>query len=213
MPIGITYQLDLLYEIPGKQGAMTMHFNQLTTGPGLAVADSMYCFDEVAAAAAAELAVVMPSALSFLGAYVRQGSIGTGVVYPFLGLFASAIPGSRGSGEMLPEGTGPLVLIGPSSYSINPRSQTNRKYFPVMLELDQEDGALGSDLVEGIEGVYATLFDETTFGSNFEMVTYSRKEDEALNTFTWKAETVRVSDQIARLVRRRPRYQGRFAPP
>lgn len=209
MPIGTTYQIDILYEIPGKQGAQTFHVNQLTSGPGDAVQDSQYCFDEVAADLAGALSACVPDQVNYLGAYVRQATVDTPIVYPYLGLFASPIAGLRGPGEILPEGQGPLLLIGPSTLSVSPRRQVNRKYLPVMLESEQEDGAIAQTLIDDLEIYIPAMFVSSFFDSNFELVTYSRAEQVALSTFAWPAETLRVSDQIARLVRRRPRYQGR----
>lgn len=209
MPIGTLYQLDLLYEIPGKQGAMTFHLNQLTASPGFENQDSEFCFNECAAVIVGEMAPCLPDTLSFLGGYVRQATIAAPIVYPFLGLFGAPVAGSRGSGEILPEGQGPLALLGPEDLSVSPRRQVNRKYFPVMLESDQEDGAISSALVTVIENAFYDLIAPNPFSDNFELMTYSRKNEEEASTPAWQAATVRVSDQIARLVRRRPRYQGR----
>lgn len=209
MAIGTTYQVDILYEIPGKQGAQTFHVNQLTPGPGDPSQDSEFCFGEVASLIAGSLAECVPSQLSYLGAYVRQATVDTPTVYPYLGLFPVPYVGQRGPGEILPEGQGPLCLIGPSTLSVSPRRQVNRKYIPVMLESEQEDGAIAQTLVDDLDGYISQMFLSSFFSSNFELVTYSRAEQVALSTFAWPAETLRVSDQIARLVRRRPRYQGR----
>jgi len=209
MAIGTTFQVDVLYEIPGKQGAMTYHFNQLGASPGAPAQDAEFCFDEVAVPLTGYLAPCLPNVLTMLGAYVRQATIGTPVVYPFLGLLGAPVTGSRGVGQILPEGQGPLCLIGPNTLSVNPRRQVNRKYLPVMLESDQEDGAISTSLVASIETEFGDMFNSSNFGGNFELVTYSAAEEAALSTFSWPAENVRVSDQIARVVRRRPRYQGR----
>lgn len=209
MPNTTLYQLDLLYEIPGKQGAMTFHFQQEVSSPGVESMDSEFCFDEVAVPLAGALAPCLPDVLSFLGAYIRQATIATPVVYPFLGLFGSPVVGSRGAGQILPEGQGPLVLLGPLDLSVAPRRQVNRKYFPVMLETDQEDGAISSNLVTLIEAAFSDICDFATFGSNFSCQTYSRLNESEASTPAWPAATYRVSDQIARLVRRRPRFQGR----
>lgn len=209
MAIGTTYQVDILYEIPGKQGAMTYHFNQLNAGPGSAVLDSKFCFDQVADQLAGFLSLILPDVLFMLGAYVRQATINTPVVYPYLGLFSSPIQGARGSGEILPEGLGPLMMLGPDVLSVSPRRQVNRKYLPVMLEADQADGAIASSLVLSIDSFANDISNSSNFGSDFETVTYSAAEEALLSTFTWPVDNIRTSDQIARLVRRRPRFQGR----
>lgn len=209
MPIGTTYAIDLLYEIPGKQGIMTAHVTQLTTGPSAAVQDAQYAYTEVAGVIAGNLANLMPDQISFLGAYVKQATIGTGVVYPFLGLFASPIVGLRGTGEILPEGQGPLCLLGPTTFSVNPRRQTNRKYLPVMLESDQVDGAIDSLLAEDCVSYWENIITTLDTAADFQLVTYSPTEDAALATAAWPVGVIRVSDQIARVVRRRPKYQGR----
>jgi hypothetical protein len=208
MAVGDYFQLDLLYEIPGKQGACTFHFLQLTAGPGAASEDSKYCFDTVANSLALSYSSVLPSQLSFLGAYVRQATTGVVSAYPYLGLFPSKYTGGL-TGEILPEGTGPLALIGPATITTNPRREVNRKYLPAMRELDQVDGAIAQSLVTLVTDEMNFWTAPTYWANDFQWITYSRTSDQQAQNPAWPVETVRVSDQIARLVKRRPKYQGR----
>jgi len=120
----------------------------------------------------------------------------------------SGVSGVRGSGEILPEGTGPLVLLRSTDPIEGDRGYT-RSYLPAILETDQQSGAINQDLVNEIEEFISIIKDiDDTAGTGFQaqLVVYSHKLSTHYNVEQWA-----VADQIARIKRRARGFQGRFA--
>ena len=209
MTIGDNFTVSLIYQIPGKQGVMNAHFQQLEASAGDPSLDGLFCYTEVAEDWATTVAAFLPDTLSFIGAYISQAKVGLANAYPYLWLFDTPIVGGLTATDTLPEGQGPLVLLGPDVLS-TPRRQTNRMYLPLIREEDQKDGAIKATLVSIIETALDPATVAGNIGTEFGWVTYSRLNEAEAFTPSWPVATVRVADQIARIVKRRPKYQGRF---
>jgi len=147
------------------------------------------------------MATVLPNKCTVRGIKGRPMFDGSGYL-PYQSDLSS-FTGSRGSGEVLPEGVGPLVML----YS-NPTGTPpfrGRLYLPAILESDQDAGAISSDLVNDIDAFIDNLGDLTgpdgaTAWLAITSVTLNASREIITNA---------TMDKLARIKRRGRWFQGR----
>jgi hypothetical protein len=133
---------------------------------------------------------------------LRAQSIGGNGFWP-VEIGAGPLQGTRGAGETLPAGTGPLALIRSSFPQASARSYT-RVYWPLMQEADQEDGALYESIVSDIQTFFSNIDNLSDSPLEAELGVYSKLTDQF-----FPSASVVVADRIARIRRRGRSYQGR----
>lgn len=127
--------------------------------------------------------------------------------YPFGG--SCQILGTGGSGDMLPEGTGPLCLFDSGFPSVAfPRP--SRLYWPGCNEGQQEQGAISQTFVDNLTGAWAavrelsfTIDSDPYTLKHVQLAPSNPAKDSEFITDT------RIASNLARVVRRQRVYQGR----
>lgn len=141
-----------------------------------------------------------PDGTTIVGVRVR--SVGDGGFWPYgIGLNLSA---TGSSGDILPEGMGPLVQIYPPTPEVDRRGFT-RLYWPLISEADQTDGKVKTTFATAISDAMLRMDDITITDVTFAPVVVSQKYDEAVF-----ADRYTVMDKIAYIRRRYNTVQGQF---
>jgi len=134
---------------------------------------------------------------------VRVKSVGAPGWWPWgIGL---NLPGSGSSGDILPEGMGPLVQLYPESPALGRRGFT-RIYWPFLAEADQEDGKISTEVADLIANALTTLDAASVASGTLTPVIVSTKYDDVTPVATYK-----VQDRVAYIRRRYRTPQGQFS--
>lgn len=148
-----------------------------------------------------EFLATLPASCTLRSVQAQAATPGT--AWPYNSSILSEA-GTRGSGDILPEGIAPLAMPRASQPSPSYRAYT-RNYWPAILESDQEDGAIAATLVGAIINYFEAIFQFTIGDSaNATLSILS-----AAGVVLTGCDAVAVSDKIARVRRRGRSMQGR----
>lgn len=134
-------------------------------------------------------------------------SVATPGYYPFGG--PCSIPGSGGVGDLLPEGTGPLLLFDIGFPTVDyPRP--GRMYWPGCSEGLQDGGAISQTYVDNLTGAWAAVRSLSfSVGANNYTADHVLLSPTNLAKESALVTDTRVANNLARVRRRQRVYQGR----